>query len=434
MTVAEVCLWGTRIGAVSWDTEADLAAFEYTPEFQGSGIELAPLRMPLGSGVFRFPELGRSSFSGLPGMLADALPDRFGNALIDSWLASRGQTPERFDPVQRLCYVGSRGMGALEFVPALHDPSDVGERLDVASLVELASAVLMDRAAFTTRLREGDPKGAVRDILRVGTSAGGARAKAVVAWNPRTGELRSGQAPAAAGFGHWLLKFDGVSANRDKELADPAGYGLVEYAYSLMAGAAGIEMSECRLLREGGRSHFMTRRFDRTEAGARLHMQTLSALMHLDFDLAGAHSYEQALQCIRRLELPMAAVEEQLRRAVFNVLARNQDDHVKNISFLMDKKGLWSLSPAYDVTYAYNPLGTWTSRHQMTIGGKRDSFQLADFERLAKVGSMKRGRARVIFDEVLEAVRRWSDFAEEAGVPEQVASRIQATLRTDIAP
>jgi serine/threonine-protein kinase HipA len=429
MSTARVDLWGTCIGAVSWDQEQELAFFEYDPEFLPSGIEVAPLFMPLGRRVFSFPALSRAAFRGLPGLLADALPDRFGNAVIDTWLASQGRSPETFNPVERLCYTGSRGMGALEFVPAIGPDPSSSETIDVASLVSLASAILSDRRNLIATLAASR---GVQQILRVGTSAGGARAKAVIAWNPQTGEVRSGQADADAGFSHWLLKFDGVSGNRDRELSLPQGYGRIEYAYSQMARAAGIEMEECRLLEEGGRAHFLTRRFDRGDVGEKLHLQSLGAIAHLDYNMAGAWSYEQALQVMRSLSLPMAQIEEQFRRIAFNILARNQDDHVKNIAFLMNKRGVWSLSPAYDLTWSFNPEGEWTSRHQMSLNGKRDDFTLLDFRAAAATASMKRGRAESILEEVRVAVLRWPDFAAEAEVPEDRMEFVGSTLRIDL--
>lgn len=432
MTVAGVELWGTRIGAVRWDPERELGFFEYTSDFRRSGIEVAPVHMPLSPAIYAFPGLARESFHGLPGMLADVLPDRFGNALIDAWLASQGRAPESFDPVERLCYTGSRGMGALEFKP-VHDPGGPSrERLDVAKLVALADRVLHEREGFRASLADDADAQGVRHILRVGTSAGGARAKAVLAWNPATEEVRSGEADVAAGFEPWVLKFDGVRGNRDRELDQPQGYGLIEYAYHLMATAAGIDMSRCRIFAEGGRRHFMTRRFDRTADGGRLHMQSLCALGHLDFNQAGAHAYEQAMLLMRRLGLPMAAVEQQFRRMVFNLLARNQDDHTKNIAFLMDRRGDWSLSPAFDVTWSYNPDGAWTSRHQMSVNGKRDGFTLADLDECARTVSMKRGRAAAIHDEVQAAVARWPEFAAAAGVDGERTAAIGATHRLDL--
>ena len=432
-TVAEVRLWGSRIGAVSLEDGADTAAFAYEPGFIGSGVQPAPIMMPLGSGVFSFPDLPRRSFHGLPGMLADALPDKYGNVLIDAWLATQGRTPESFNAVERLCYTGRRGMGALEFAPMAGPRRRVSSKINIDALVTLASQVLTHRHDLRASFADEDKADALRDILSVGTSAGGARAKAVIAWNSETNEVRSGQVEAGGGFGYWLLKFDGVSGNKDKELADPKGYGAVEHAYGRMAAAAGVAVAESRLLEEGGRRHFMTKRFDRLEGGGKLHMQSLAAIAHLDFNDPLANSYEQALFTMRRMGLSMAELEEQFRRMVFNVLARNQDDHVKNIAFLMDRSGAWRLSPAFDITWSYNPAGEWTSRHQMSINGKRDDFGFADLEACAKTASINRGHVGRIFDEVREAVLRWPSFAEAAGVDERWSEDISATLRLDLA-
>ncbi len=427
-TLAEVRLWGKTIGAVSLLDGEEVARFEYDAAFAQSGIQVAPLVMPLARRVYRFPELARPTFHGLPGLLADSLPDKFGNALIDAWLATQGRQPGSFNPVERLCYTGERGMGALEFAPAIGPRARQTTHIEVGKLVELASEVLSHRnnlqASFVAEGRED----ALRDILRVGTSAGGARAKAVIAWNPETNEVRSGQVKAGQGFEYWLLKFDGVSGNKDKELDDPKGYGLIEYAYYLMALDCGIDISECRLFKENGRSHFMTRRFERLANGEKLHMQSLCALAHYDFNMAGAYSYEQALLVMRQLRLPMQAIEQLFRRIVFNIVARNQDDHVKNIAFLMNKAGEWSLSPAFDMTYSFNPSGAWTASHQMTMNGKRDHFTLEDFNACAKTASMKRGRAAKILAEVQATVAQWPSFAETAGVPDAVRERIQRTL------
>jgi serine/threonine-protein kinase HipA len=427
--IAEVRLWGRTIGAVSMDEGRDYAAFQYDPAFVGSGIQLSPLAMPLAGQVYEFPALPRNTFHGLPGLLADSLPDKFGNALIDAWLATQGRAAESFGAVERLCYTGARGMGALEYVPGLGPAPRQATRIGIDALVRLASDVLTHRHALQANFAGAARVKALNDILRVGTSAGGARAKAVIAWNRATNEVRSGQIAAGDGFDYWLLKFDGVSGNKDKELDDPKGYGAIEYAYHLMAQAAGIGMSECRLLEENGRRHFMTRRFDRLAGGEKLHMQSLCALAHFDFNQAGVYGYEQALLVIRRLNLPMAAVEEQFRRMAFNVVARNQDDHVKNIAFLMDKQGRWSLAPAFDVTYSYNPSGSWTATHQMTLNGKRDGFTAADFEAVAKSAQLKRGRAAVLVGEVVAAVQRWPEFAAAARVPEEVAGMIGKTHR-----
>jgi len=427
-TLGEVRLWGRTIGAVSSQDGDEVAAFEYDPAFAQSGIEVSPLVMPLSRRVYRFPELSRETFLGLPGLLADSLPDRFGNALIDAWLASQGRQPASFNAVERLCYTGERGMGALEFAPITGPGAKQTRRIEVDQLVALASEVLSHRNNLQTSFAEAGKEEALRDILRVGTSAGGARAKAVIAWNPVTNEVRSGQVQADAGFEYWLLKFDGVSGNKDKELEDAKGYGVIEYAYYLMARDCGIEISECRLFEENGRRHFMTRRFDRLPGGEKLHMQSLCALAHYDFNLAGAYSYEQALLVMRQLSLPMQAIEQQFRRMVFNIVARNQDDHVKNIAFLMDKQGSWSLSPAFDMTYSFNPTGAWTASHQMTMNGKRDNFSLDDFKACAKAASMKRGHAATIVAEVQRRVANWRQFADEAGVAAVNAEHIQQSL------
>jgi serine/threonine-protein kinase HipA len=425
-TVAEVRLWGSTIGAVALENGAEIATFEYDRAFAGSGIEIAPLVMPLSVRLYSFPALPLGTFHGLPGLLADSLPDKFGTALINAWLARQGRTPESFNAVERLCYIGSRGMGALEFAPAFGSVAKRTTPIDVATLVELASEILAQRNDLRVSFYDNN---ALRDILQVGTSAGGARAKALIAWNSRTNEVRSGQVRADRDFEYWLMKFDGVNGNKDKELEDPQGYGAIEYAYHKMATDAGIAMSPCRLFEENGRRHFMSKRFDRLAGGEKLHMQSLCAMAHYDFNQAGAYAYEQALQVIRRLGLPMSAVEEQFRRMVFNIVGRNQDDHVKNIAFLMNKAGRWSLSPAFDVTYSFQPTGKWTSVHQMTLNGKRDRFDLEDFKACAKGASMKRGRAESIVAEVRAVIKRWPEYAEAAGVIPDHRDRIWKTLR-----
>lgn len=416
MTIAEVKLWGKTIGAVSWDNNAGRGNFQYDPAFAKSGIEVAPLTMPLADKIYTFPALPPETFHGLPGLLADSLPDDFGNALINTWLAREGRSPDSFDPVERLCYTGSRGMGALEYAPTRGPVARKSKHIDIDALVELTSEILSKRHQVQGSFADPDLESSLNEILQVGTSAGGARAKAIVAWNHTTDEVRSGQLKAGKGFTYWLLKFDGVAGNKDKELEDPAGFGLIEYAYYEMARAAGIQMMECRLLEENGRSHFMTKRFDRTDSGQKYHMQTLGAIEHYDFKKAGAYSYEQAFQTIRKLGLSMDDVEEQFRRMAFNIIARNQDDHVKNIAFLMNKAGQWSLSPAYDMTYSYNPKGAWTSTHQMSLNGKRDAFSHDDFKACAETISMQKGRAQEILEEVRQAVLRWPEFAARSGV------------------
>jgi len=429
MTMARVNLWGRTIGVVTLDEGARYAAFQYDPEFARSNIQISPITLPLSDRVYIFPALPERTFHGLPGLLADSLPDRFGNALIAAWLATQGRTPESFNAVERLCYTGTRGMGALEFAPEKGPRSKQAKKIEIEALVKLASEVLQHRRNLRATFAGETRKKALAEILRIGTSAGGARAKAVIAWNRQTNEIRSGQVDAGNGFEYWLLKFDGVSANKDKELEDPKGYGAIEYAYYLMAKVAGITMTESRLEEEGGRRHFMTRRFDRQADGGKLHMQSLCALAHFDFNDAGAYSYEQALMTIRQLGLPMEAIEEQFRRMAFNIIARNHDDHVKNIAFLMDKAGAWSLAPAFDVTYSYNPSGLWTGMQQMAMNGKRDGFTVADFRASAKNAMMKRGRAETIVEEVRAAVSQWPKFAEQAQVMSQWRKEIQKNLR-----
>jgi serine/threonine-protein kinase HipA len=433
-TVAKVRLWGSTIGAVALGDGEDVADFEFDAGFAGSGIELAPLMMPLSRQVYRFPSLSRQSFHGLPGMLADSLPDKFGNALIDAWLAGQGRLPGSFNAVERLCYTGARGMGALEFSPIKGPHPRKSHQVHVDELVKLASDVLTNRNNLQTYFNTPDKAKALKEILQVGTSAGGARAKAVIAWNPKTHEVRSGQIQAPEDFEYGLLKFDGVADNKDKELADPKGYGIIEYAYSKMATDAGITMSQCRLFEENGRRHFMTKRFDRLPDGEKLHMQSLGALAHLDFNMAGAHSYEQAFLVIRQLQLPAEDLEQQFRRMVFNVIARNQDDHVKNIAFLMDKNGRWSLSPAFDVTYNYQPTGDWTSNHQMTLNGKRDSFTLEDFRACAKTASLKRGYADKVIAEIRAVVKCWPEYGDGVGVTPVQRDKIAKTLRVEPFP
>lgn len=430
-SLAEVRLWGRTIGAVSLEAGSHIAAFQYARDFARSSIELSPIVMPLSERVYSFPSLPRETFHGLPGLLADSLPDRFGNRLIDAWLATQGRAPESLHAIERLCYTGQRGMGALEFQPATGPSPTQATAIEVGQLVTLASEILESRTGLQASFHR-DHEAALTEILRVGTSAGGARAKAVIAWNEATREVRSGKVDADSGFEHWLLKFDGVSGNRDKELEDPKGYTVIEYAYSLMAKAAEIDMEECRLLEENGRRHFMTKRFDRTRTGTKLHMQSLGALAHLDYNAPRENSYEDAFHAIRQLELGTDATEQLFRRMLFNVVTRNQDDHVKNIAFLMDRAGSWSLSPAFDVTYSYNPAGSWTGQHQMSIHGKRDGFTRQDFRECARTALLKRGRADAILDEVLATVARWEDFAAAAGVASDALGRIARTHRLAI--
>lgn len=434
MNDARVRLWGSEIGAVTWLDDEGYGVFQYDPDFVQSGIELSPLVMPLREAPYDFPQNYGRSFHGLPGLLADSLPDKFGSALIDLYLVRQGRAAGDLNPVERLCYIGKRGMGALEFAPALPPQRTRRPRpLDIEAMVDLASEVLSAHADYRGVLAGEDDHEAIEDILHVGTSAGGARAKAIVAWNEETGEFRSGKVEADAGFSYWLMKFDGISNNRDKELADPAGFGLMEFAFYRMALDAGIRMSECRLHHEGGRSHFMTRRFDRAPDGDKIHMQSLGALRHFDFNLAGAYSYEQAVETLRLLDRPQAEIEEQFRRAIFNVLIRNQDDHVKNIAYLMDRDGVWSLSPAYDVGFAYNPTGDWTGLHQMSLSNKRDGFLHEDLVAFGRFCGLKTKAASARIADIADRVRDWRTYAEQAGVGERNIASVAPHLRLELA-
>lgn len=433
--VAEVRLWGTRIGAVALEGGDLYAVFQYDPDFLASGIEVSPLMMPLAETPYRFPELALETFRGLPGMLADSLPDKFGEALIQAWLSTRGRSLDSFSSIERLCYVHTRGTGALEYFPVRDGFTHQVQDVKVEELVQLANEVLAMRKGLDVSFTTDERKRSLIRILQTSSSAGGARAKALIAWNPRTQEVKTGHADAPEGFEHWLLKFDGVSGNQNDEardsFADPQGYTVAEYVYSLMAKAAGIEMSECRLLEEGGRRHFMTRRFDRVGGSDKAHMQTLGGLAHMDFNYPAANTYEAAFQVLQRLKLGRKAAEELYRRMLFNVIGHNHDDHVKNIAFLMDRQGSWHLAPAYDLAFNHNP-HSWTREHQMSINGKRDHFTQKDFEAIARKARISLQTARRIYGEVREAVSLWNRLAREHDVPSDMVRRISAGLRLDI--
>ncbi len=424
MIAIEVKLWGTTIGALSMGEGEAVAQFEYAPDFVGAGVEPSPIMMPVSKQIYSFPLLSRT-FHGLPGLFADSLPDKFGNKIIDSWLMRQGRDPGSFTALERLCYTGNRGMGALEFLPLLGPGSKESESLDVENLRTFAAEVLDRRKSFLTKSLSKKKQKSFEEILRIGTSAGGARAKILVAYDEKTGEMRSGQVAVSPEFGYWLLKLDDVENNSDKESADLFGYGVIEYTYSQMVKAAGIDMTECRLYECSGHKHFMTRRFDRLDGGKKLHYQSLCGLAHYDFNLPGAYSYEQALDIVKRLGLGYDALEEMYRRAVFNIFARNQDDHAKNIGFLMDKRGVWTLAPAFDMTYAFNPEGAWTGSHQMTFNGKRGGFALDDFKAVAKFAGLKQGRFKKILAEVEGAVRQWPKLAKQNGVPARIIRDIE---------
>ncbi len=420
--VAKVYIWNTLAGAVLWNEDRQVATFEYDTNFMNRGCDLSPLMMPVSRrSIYSFPELSKETFMGLPGLLADALPDTYGKALLDKWLVLQGRTVA--NPVERLCYQGKRSIGALEFVPAQDDILNQSSSIEINSLVEVAAEILNNKDSFSTNLRE-DTQKALVNIIRVGTSAGGMRAKAVIAYNEETGEVRSGQVDAPKGFNHWILKLDGVT---NTMLDDPQHYGKIEYVYYLMATRAGIEMTECRLLEEHGRSHFMTRRFDRVNDNEKLHTQTLCGMAHYDYKMSRAFSYEQLFQVMRRLRLPYTDAEQMYKRMVFNVVARNQDDHTKNISFIMDKSGSWRLSPAYDITWAYNPKGQWTSHHQMSINNKWDDFTREDLLSVAEAMNIK--SSNKIIDEIIEAVSYWRVLANEYRIPKETIEKIEKSFR-----
>lgn len=426
MIPVEVKLWGTTIGALSQEGNDSFASFQYNSDFVRSGIEPAPITMPVRAGtIFHFPELSPDTFHRLPGLFADSLPDKFGNKIIDQWLTQNGRDSKSFTALERLCYTGSRGMGALEFFPATGPNPVENEPLEIERLRTLAANILDQRKKVKVKLRERD---AFEQIVRVGTSAGGARAKVLIAYNEATETVLSGQVRAPEGYGYWLLKFDDIENNRDKENADPTGFGALEYTYSQIAKEAGIQMTECRLLEDGEHRHFMTRRFDRTENGGKLHYQSLAAIAHYDFNIAGAYSYEQAFAVARQIGLTTADIEQMYRRAVFNICARNQDDHTKNIGFLMDKRGNWSLAPAFDVTYAYNPVGRWTGTHQMTFNGKREKFTLDDFKAVAKNAGLVQGRYKHILEQVQDALAGFKKRAKANDVPKKLVQEVEKNI------
>lgn len=423
--VARVNLFGHPMGMFRWDDRYQTVQFEYDRDFVGRGWEPSPLMMPVREGrIYSFTGLNRETYMGLPGMLADSLPDTYGRALFDRWLALTGRTSS--NPVETLCFLGKRCMGALEFEPAIEAGYNPDQRFEIDSLVDVAREALSNKAAFGVNLND-DKKSAIAEILRLGTSAGGQRAKAIIAYNKATGEVRSGQVEAPAGFDYYLIKLDGVSAQAG--FRETENYGRLEYSFYKLATECGIDMTECSLLEENGRAHFMTRRFDR-EGGRKVHMQTLCGMAHYDFRLLRAYSYEQAFGVMRALRLPYSDAQEMFRRIVFNVIVRNQDDHTKNISFLMGEDGRWRLSPAYDMGYAYNPQGGWTAMHQMSVNGKYDKITRDDLLALATANNIK--NPSEIIEEVRETVSRWPEIARETGVPKKMIATIEPNMIFDI--
>lgn len=430
ISTALVHIWGKLAGAVAWDDQHGVGTFEYDPSFVRTGWELSPLKMPLSapSRTFTFPELRNvqggplDTFKGLPGLLADVLPDRYGHQLINAWLAGQGGAPDSLNPIELLCFIGKRGVGALEFEPSHFAENRNTFTVEVDDLVEVAQKMLSNKDGFATNL-QSDGNKAIQDILKIGTSAGGARPKAVIAFNEKTGEVRSGQTRAPKGFEHWILKLDGVS---DVQLGQTSGYGRVEMAYYNMAVDCGIDIMPSRLLEENGRAHFMTRRFDRDEGDVKHHIQSFCALKHFDYNEVTSFSYEQLFQCMRELRLGYPEAEQQFRRMVFNVMSRNCDDHTKNFAFRLKRDGRWTIAPAFDLCHAYRPDSQWVSQHALSINGKRKNISRNDLLQVAKAMNIRKPKS--ILDEVVATIRNWRDFADQVGVEPKLRDAIHKTL------
>ncbi len=427
---AFVKIWGQTIGAVAWDENQGLASFEYEPKFKSKNIDLAPIKMPIKSNqnIFSFPELRSSknseydTFKGLPGLLADVLPDKYGNQLINIWLAQNGRPENSMNPIEQLCFIGTRGMGALEFEPTQLKPTKKTFQVEINSLVDIAQRMLDTREEFETNLNQ-DEQQAVMEILKIGTSAGGARPKAIIAYNKKTGKVRSGQTNSPKGFEHWLIKLDGVS---DTQFGQSKGYGRIEMAYYNMAKDCGIKMMESELLEENGRAHFMTKRFDREKGSIKHHIQTFCAMQHYDFNEVRSYSYEQLFQTMRILRLPYPDAEQMYRRMVFNVIARNCDDHTKNFAFRLKEGRNWELAPAYDICHAYRPDSIWVSQHALSINGKRKGIEKEDLIKIAKEMNIK--KSVNIISEINAKVQDWNSYAEEVNVNTKLRDSIKGTL------
>jgi serine/threonine-protein kinase HipA len=436
VTTATVKLWGTTIGYVAMDKDERFARFEYDPEFESLGVEPAPFMMPVEARhIYQFTDLHPRSFHGMPGLIADSLPDKYGQQLINVWLAKTGRKPKDFNAVDRLCYTGKRGMGALEFEPSQRPDMADDKRLEIRDLTELASIAFASRETLDAKLTDAGGEQALLDILSVGTSAGGARAKAVIAFNPGTKQVRSGQTELPDGFEHWLIKFDGVKCSGDWGVADPLGYGLLEYSYYLMAKACDINMIESHVFTENGRNHFMTRRFDRDDftqegKGGKKFMQTFAALAHYDYYESGSYSYEQLFMLMKQLDLPKSAFDEQFRRTIFNIVGCNQDDHVKNFSFMMDRNGKWDLSPAYDLCHAEG--SPFTRFHQLSINGKTSGFNREDLKHLSRYAGLPRGRENRILEQTQDAFSGWDKIASDLDIPENLKRHVLRTIRFKI--
>jgi serine/threonine-protein kinase HipA len=426
ITTAFINIWGHRAGAIAWNSASGTGTFEYEASFPEKNWDLSPIKMPLMTSekkIYSFPETrGVPTFKGLPGLLADVLPDKYGNAIINAWLSKMGRSPDSLNPVETLCLIGKRGMGALEFEPAVAETDGSASKVELESLIQTAENILSGKKDFSRKLPSKEEK-ALLDILKMGSSAGGARAKAVVAYNHSNGELRSGQAMAPEGFSHWIIKFDGVAHD---QLTTSMDYGRVEMAYHLMATTAGIEMTECRLLEENGRAHFMTRRFDRLPDNKKLHVQSFCALRHFDFNEINLYSYEQLFETMRLLALPYPEAEQLFRRMVFNVMARNCDDHTKNFSFVMEPSGAWKLSPAYDICHAYRPQSQWVSQHALSINGKRSAISREDILEIARQMNIKKPLEMI--EQTAEIIGNWNTYASQVGLDPKMKKAIGRTL------
>ncbi|HAU8283013.1 TPA: type II toxin-antitoxin system HipA family toxin [Vibrio vulnificus] len=441
MEVITITYQDDLVGAVSFDTEKGLGSFEYDPSFVKKGVELSPIKMPLSNRIYRFPELDFNTFKGLPGLIADSLPDDFGNTVLNAWVASRGRSPSDITPVQRLQYTGRRGMGALEYAPATKLRSlNASQQVEIQSLVSIAQEILDSRGNFEVELKQNgqDDREAMMSLLSVGMSAGGARPKAVLAFNEDFTQVRSGQTNVPSGFTHYLMKFDGVSEhNKNQEtFGDPLGYGAMEFVYHLMANKCGVDMMPCRLLHEGNRRHFITQRFDRIK-NSKVHVQTLNGLAHIDYKKPGSFSYAELFGIARQLKLSAVDAEQLFKRMTFNIIARNHDDHSKNFAFMLKqdrlKKDKWSLAPAYDLAYSYKPGSKWVNSHWMSLNGKRDNFTRSDFYSLEKLSPIfNKRKIDDIIDTTIEHVSTWRQLAEEWDVPKTLIDEIQENLRLDI--
>lgn len=436
MEVIKITYQEHEVGAASFDTDKGVGAFEYAPSFVKKGIELSPIKMPLSKGIYSFPELDFNTFKGLPGLIADSLPDDFGNAVLNAWVSGQGRSPSDITPLQRLQYTGKRGMGALEYTPATQLRSlNVSQQIEIQPLVSIAQEILDSRGHFEIELQKNgqEDRAAMMSLLSVGMSAGGARPKAVLAFNEDFTQVRSGQTSVPKGFTHYLMKFDGVSEHHKNQetFGDPLGYGAMEFVYHLMAKQCGIDMMPCQLLPEGSRRHFITQRFDRI-GNQKRHVQTLNGLAHVDYKKPGSFSYAELFGVARQLKLPAAEAEQLLRRMTFNIIARNHDDHSKNFAFML-KNEKWSLAPAYDLAYSYKPGSKWVNSHWMSLNGKRDSFTRSDFYSLEKLSPLfSKRKMDSIIDETIEHISNWPLFAEEWGVPKALAEEINANLRLNI--